>query len=385
VKNRAVILVSLSLFLLTPWSLWADRSISLEIKRQSQKLHEIEEEIKRHQEKVVTLEKTKESVLQELERLDKEIMETWQRLKDVKREWTEKELELEKIRAEYKKEKNRSKRLKLLVEKRLLALDRFGTMGILNVLFSSTSFPELMARKTYLQVILNRDREQREEFRKRLHSLQEKEEALEKARLDLERLAREMESQAVKLEEKKRDRLLFLKEVKEQKQKYMELVLGLDQAKQTVQGILDELMKEQAAESSPVANEFAAQKGKLNPPVLTGTVLLNNQLGKGGLLISAPMGSEVRAVFDGTVKFTGDISGLGKVVILDHGQGYYSLTAQCFSIFVGPGEKVMEGDVIALSGTGALIDPGVYFELRHRDIRLRPESWLDLKGFQIKR
>ena len=363
----------------------ADRSLSVEIKRQSQKLQEIEKELKHHQERVVALEKTKESITKELERLDREIMETWQRLKEIKHEWTKKELELERIRQEVKKAKRRSEELRGLVEKRLLALERFGTMGILNVLFSSSSFPELMARKAYLQVILNKDKEQRAEFRRRLRVLMEKEHELEKTRMEFERLAREIEAQAAALEERRQNRLLFLKEIKEQKEKYMALVLELDQAKEKVKDIIEELEAEQEELEASSGKGFAAQKGKLIPPVLTGTILLNRRLGRGGLLISAPMGSEVRAVFDGVVKFTGDITGLGKVVILDHGKGYYSLVAQCLSIFVRQGDEVIEGDVIALSGTGALVDPGVYFELRRKGARLRPERWLDLKGFRIKR
>ena len=82
--------------------------------------------------------------------------------------------------------------------------------------------------------------------------------------------------------------------------------------------------------------------------------------------------AQVRAVFPGKVVFSGKIGGYGQLLILDHGDQYYSLVGQLGEVLKKEGDEVKEGEVIARS---SLDNNPVYFEIRQRHIAVNPVPW----------
>ncbi len=76
--------------------------------------------------------------------------------------------------------------------------------------------------------------------------------------------------------------------------------------------------------------------------------------------------------------FANWFKGYGNLLIIDHGDSYYSLYAQAASLAKHVGEAVATGEVVALAGyEGAR---RFYFEIRHSGTPLDPESWLAPRG-----
>jgi hypothetical protein len=83
-----------------------------------------------------------------------------------------------------------------------------------------------------------------------------------------------------------------------------------------------------------------------------------------GIDLAAPIGTKVKASAKGTVSFTGIKGGYGKVVILNHGNGYQTIYGHLNSFLVKKGDKVRQGDFIARSGnTGRSTGPHLHFEV----------------------
>ncbi len=96
-----------------------------------------------------------------------------------------------------------------------------------------------------------------------------------------------------------------------------------------------------------------------------------------GLLISAGLGTPVRAVADGTVVFAEWMTGYGLILIVDHGNGTLSLYAHNESLLKDVGDAVRRGDAVARVGnSGGLEQPALYFELRRNGQPVDPGSWL---------
>jgi septal ring factor EnvC (AmiA/AmiB activator) len=96
-----------------------------------------------------------------------------------------------------------------------------------------------------------------------------------------------------------------------------------------------------------------------------------------GLLISAGMGSPVRAVADGSVVFAEWMTGYGLIIIVDHGNGYLSLYAHNESLLKDVGAAVKRGDAVARVGnSGGLAQPALYFELRRNGQPVDPAVWM---------
>jgi murein DD-endopeptidase MepM/ murein hydrolase activator NlpD len=83
-----------------------------------------------------------------------------------------------------------------------------------------------------------------------------------------------------------------------------------------------------------------------------------------GLDFDAPSGTDIKAVADGVVIWSGERPGYGNVVEIDHGNGYMTRYAHNQKNLVQVGERVHAGQVIAKVGTsGRVTGPHCHFEV----------------------
>jgi len=97
-----------------------------------------------------------------------------------------------------------------------------------------------------------------------------------------------------------------------------------------------------------------------------------------GVLISASLGATVRAVADGKVVFAEAYQSYGPMVILDHGDGWYSLYTHLQSIQVSKGQVLRAGESVGEVGD-TVEGPRLGFEIRHLAKPEDPQKWLKRK------
>jgi murein DD-endopeptidase MepM/ murein hydrolase activator NlpD len=125
---------------------------------------------------------------------------------------------------------------------------------------------------------------------------------------------------------------------------------------------------------------FAAARGRLLFPVL-GRAEVHPAHRDGvdgpGIEIRSPAGSVVRAAFAGRVSFADRYGAYGRIVILDHGEHYYTVSGNLDEIDVKIGQDVGAGERIGTvgdDGQGSML----YFEVRHGSQVVAPGPWLGL-------
>jgi murein hydrolase activator len=102
---------------------------------------------------------------------------------------------------------------------------------------------------------------------------------------------------------------------------------------------------------------------------------------RNGVDIEAAGGTDVGAVYAGHVVYTGWFKGYGNLIILDHGNEYYTLYAHVAEILVKEGDDVRQSQRIGTVGdTGSLAGPRLYFEVRYQGKPQDPEQWLRQRG-----
>jgi septal ring factor EnvC (AmiA/AmiB activator) len=102
---------------------------------------------------------------------------------------------------------------------------------------------------------------------------------------------------------------------------------------------------------------------------------------RNGVDIEAAVGREVLAVHGGHVIYTGWFKGYGNLIIVDHGNEYYTLYAHIADIEAKEGDDVRQGQRIGTVGdTGSLAGPRLYFEVRYQGRPQDPEQWLRQGG-----
>jgi len=129
--------------------------------------------------------------------------------------------------------------------------------------------------------------------------------------------------------------------------------------------------------------EISRLKGSLTWPA-SGRVVDTEEGEAGsskGLSFSLSEGQKVRSVAWGKVVYDDKLRGFGQVVIILHGQDYYSLYAYLLSSRVKMGQKIDQGETIGRAGFHPRVNgPGLYFELRRGQQPIDPKPWLEAAG-----
>ncbi len=94
----------------------------------------------------------------------------------------------------------------------------------------------------------------------------------------------------------------------------------------------------------------------------------------------AAVGTPVLAAANGRVVLSSPLDIHGNNVVIDHGWGVFSEYAHLSARYVVPGQFVLQGDVIGLSGnTGRSTGPHVHWEIAVDDIWVNPLAFMQLK------
>jgi len=97
-----------------------------------------------------------------------------------------------------------------------------------------------------------------------------------------------------------------------------------------------------------------------------------------GIDISAPMGTPVLATADGQVVGAGMSAGYGRLVIVDHGNGYQTYYGHLSRLNVMMGQDIRRGDAVGLVGmSGRSTGPHLHYEVRVGSAPVNPYRFLN--------
>ncbi len=132
--------------------------------------------------------------------------------------------------------------------------------------------------------------------------------------------------------------------------------------------------------ASDAPGGFGAARGKLLMP-LAARAQIRQTRREGadgpGLEFGCPEGAIVRAVYTGRVAFADRYGAFGRIVIIDHGDHYYTVSGNLGAVDVHIGDDIAAGERIGTAGddgAGAML----YFEVRHGSQTIAPGPWLGL-------
>jgi septal ring factor EnvC (AmiA/AmiB activator) len=156
----------------------------------------------------------------------------------------------------------------------------------------------------------------------------------------------------------------------------------LDTARQELQRQVAGLGSDPAA---PVVLPLPPFKGALPWPASGRIVGTFGRLGmsrfgttvpRTGVEIALRSGSPVVAIHEGRVAYAAPFAGFGRLVIVDHGRGAFSLYGHLSDIVVSKGEAVERGRSLGASGQSPEGTSALYFELRVDGRPVNPLEWL---------
>jgi septal ring factor EnvC (AmiA/AmiB activator) len=385
----AVLSLLLCLPIVTVWAAENEQKKG-NIKVHKEKIGEVQQEIKRSKAQIEAMRQQELLLLDRLDQMELQL----QRLREEQEKRSKERASLRKQiiqkRKELKELDNELAGLQTLLAERLAALYKFGRQAYVNLLISSRDVSGLQHQWVYLRAIAEEDSELIRSFMEK----QEKEERVAKAlasgEAQLSRVVARIGRQKEEMEKIKGEQVALLQNIHNQEETYQSYVTELAAVSRELKNKIEELQNRTDKSGMGVRQlkgSFASKKGALPYPV-PGKIIsrfgpkkhkkFGTKIRSNGIEIATEPLSPVVAVYGGQVLYSEWVKGYGKVMIIDHGDKYYTLTAHLAEVLKETGEIVESGETIGYAGYSPLERQGgrVYFEVRHLSKALNPEKWL---------
>ncbi len=273
---------------------------------------------------------------------------------------------------------------------RLVARYRLGREGYVRFLLGARSIADLLRRRRLFNALLEADLDALAVLRFHADGAKAARDELAAAQAEMEESVQVESQRRRSLEDRAAQQRRLLASVQQERELHEQAARELEEAERELSKKLGELEKSQPpAPPAMVAPQITLKasirkaRGKLAFPVEKGRIEV--RFGRAfdrhfstvtlqkGIDVRAPLGTPVRAVWDGKVAHAGWFKGFGNLLIIDHGDRVFSLMAHLDQLEKAVGDTVKAGDEVGTVGdTGSLKGAYLYFELRDGQKPLDP-------------
>jgi len=269
----------------------------------------------------------------------------------------------------------------------LVILYKFGRFNLVRFILGAADLRSLLTENKNLSILAGSQERLIADYSQNLAELGQAAEALRIKEAEIQALIKTANGKKVSLDAEERKGRALVSEIQSNRKFHEQTMEELGVQARQLQDLLQKFEKQESVLPFPLV-PFTEKRGKLPWPAggkvvqLFGlqrhprfnTVTMNN-----GVEIAAPESDlAVRAVHGGKVVFADYFAGYGNLMIIDHGQTYYSLYGHCAEFKVRTGDFVKAEQPIAVAGdTGSMLEiRTLYFEIRFKTKPLDPLQWL---------
>ena len=355
------------------------------------------------------------TILEQKRVLDEQVMLTQEEIDNINAQIEQYELLIAEKETEVQEAQKKEDDQLELYKQRVRSMEENGNISYLAVLFDAADFSDLLARLDFIFEVMSYDKQLYNNYIAAKEETIAAKTSLEEAKAEQESAKEELEGKKEELEGDIEQADAFLAEVKSNLDKYEALYAEIDAAEADLnaeieqkvaeyQAALEEQRRQEEAEkennnnSSNNSNEDEKEDEKDNSSSSGSDNSSNSSSGATGngyfiwpapasyiitsdygwrvrdngtarmhygIDIGAGYGCNVLAADGGRVITTYYHWSYGNFVIIDHGNGYRTLYAHMSRVYVSPGQKVSQGEVIGLVGnTGDSNGAHLHFEVR---------------------
>ena len=375
------------------------KSIRKDIEKRNQELTNLRNEISEVEGNIVN--KTKEAITttEMLINIENKINLTEKLIRSLKRE--ERMMgELIQITKDkmYLKENNLEE-LRNQISQRALYLYKYGRPSISETILTSSNWNELIYKIKYLNIVIKEEEEIIDNIENTVSDMKIEKENYQIALKNKKQLRNEHQNESKKLssDKKKRKKLLnkiesdrsILQKELDQKQKMAKqvenLIISLQKDENEMKRREIELAKIRAEKKKATVGNFATLRGRMPWPIPGKVVThfgtqrnpkLNTVTENSGIDILVDPETPIEAVLDGMVTTVTFLRGYGNLIIIDHGESYFTVYANVNNILVNENDYVQQYTPLAYSLSNNNDKVKFHFEIWGNKQKLDPEKWL---------
>ena len=364
-----------------------------EMERSRKRLEEIRKERDRLQQQQERLQGQVHDVNDELHILERQRESTQKIVDEIERQIGGLSGRLDRSSAELILTEDNLAERRAVLERRLVDIYKRGALYTFQALLAAESFGDLLSRYKYLYLTSRQDRALVGDVEKLRNRVVEQRDDLLDVRKQLDRTREEREAEYTKFSELVEARARRLSQLRRTARTTEQRLSELQKDESRLNDLLASLERARRDEvrapggAAPVPGSITtADIGRLDWPV-EGAIVYRfgrDTLPSGGIIrwngigIAAEAGSPVKAVESGKVRLVGQFGTYGLTVVLEHGNGYYSVYSHLQSAEVQLSATVSRGQTIGtVGGENSDYGPHLHFEIRgENQVALNPVDWL---------
>ncbi len=368
---------------ISPMPFFSGQTISAASKKDE--LEAVKKEIEKKRKRVNEAKRQETKVTRTLDTIDKELTKKNQEFQAINRNISRLQKEIDQV---HKKAENLEKELKKkedILNKRLFSAYRFYRRGSIQIIIESVSYNDFLRKDRFLRQVLDKDHALFSQCLDAFEKQRDLEQELEIKQKELLNSQQKLADQRKSVQKTRSEKMAHLQKVRSEKTFQMKALEELEKRSRELQTFMEKLHKKKRA-FTPAEGRFSEMRGKLSFPV-EGKVIttfgkkehpeLNTFTFQKGIEIEADYRKEIKAIFDGRVVFADWFKGYGNMIIIDHGEHYYSISAYACELLKQVDDIIMQGEPIALVGdAGSMKGNCLYFEIRHRGKPQNPMAWI---------
>ena len=269
---------------------------------------------------------------------------------------------------------------------RARVLQRFGRYGYLRLVLEARDVPGFLQGVDRLDALARRDGRLLADHRTAQARLDEDLSREKALKTELDGLYAKSRREVVSTATLRRQRETLLGRERSSSATRRDEMAALSDKAARLERLLDTLSRESSREPEEAGRGIRPWKGVLDWPAKGALV---ETFGRhrhprfdawtisNGIAIGLPHGTPIRAVYAGKVVYAQWLAEYGNLVILDHGDGVFTLYAWLQTVGVQAGVHLPAGAELGTAGNGPGRDEiGVYFEVRDRQKAQDPVAWL---------
>src|SRR5512134_2703797 len=330
------------------------------------RLEEIRKERDRLQQQQQRLQGQVHDVNDELQNLERQRESTQRIVNEIERQIGGLATQLDRSSAELILAEDNLAERRAVLERRLVDIYKRGAIYTFQALLAAESFGDLLRRYKYLYLTSRQDRALVSDVEKMRNRVVHRRNDLLNVRQQLDRSREEREAEYSKYSELARARARRLAQLQRSARSTELRLAELKKDESRLNGLLASLERARRDEASrglrgatPLPGSITtASLGRLDWPVQGAIVYRfgRDTLPSGGIIrwngigIAAEPGTPIKAVESGKVRLVGQFGTYGLTVVLEHGNGYYSVYSHLQSAAVKLGASVARGQTIGTVG-----------------------------------
>lgn len=347
------------------------------------KREKIEKEVESSKKELEEIDLSLSENLQEIARMDINIKKTKETMDNINKEVYEAEQDLKQIQEELNNITLDFNKKKELLDERLVAMYQSGETQYLDVLLKSKGLSDFISSYFLICEVIENDTKLLEEVGQTKDDIEIKRNEKLQREIQLnEQKQRYLKAQKIF----ENNKLLRNTSVKKLSKKEKQVQAKIDEYNRELEKIENEIISLAKTASFgddykggkmvwPIPNHYTitSNYGMRTHPI-TGVYKLHT-----GVDISAPKGTDFRAMAYGIVVKAEFNRAYGNMVVLDHGGGVQTLYAHGSSIEVEVGQVVNSGQtVIKVGSTGYSTGPHAHFEIRLNGKTVNPLDYVNI-------